>query len=91
MTVAAIDQFARDAARDAAHEAALSAQAIRQHMVACERNHAEDRARFDRLESGLGRIHGRIDVLVRGMLFAALGLMGSALLSVLGWLASNSS
>ena len=85
----AVDQTARDLAMKSAHKAELSEQAIRMHMQACETNHAEDGKRFDKLEQGLGRIHGRIDALVRGgMIFCVTTLVGVAI-GVIGWLATR--
>jgi ABC-type nickel/cobalt efflux system permease component RcnA len=84
-----VDQQARDHALKAQHMAELSAQAISQHMDACEKNHAEDAKRFDKLSDGLSRIHGRIDALVRGGLYAAFGALFAIAVSVVGFLATK--
>lgn len=82
-----IDQQARDTAMKAQHAAELSAQAIAQHMTACEKNHEEDAKRFDKLSEGLLRIHDRLDALVRGGLYAAFGALFAIAVSVIGFLA----
>lgn len=63
----AIDQRARDDAKDAGHKADLAAQLIRQHIDSCEKAHAENSKKLDKLEGGIGRVHGRIDDLVEKM------------------------
>lgn len=58
-----IDQRARDDAKDAGHRADLASQLIRQHIDSCEKAHAENSLKLDKLEAGLTRVHARIDQL----------------------------
>jgi len=56
-----IDQQARDDAKDARHSADMATQLIQQHITSCERAHAENSKKLDKMEGSFTRLHQRID------------------------------
>ncbi len=70
-----IDQRARDDAKDAKHKAETNEQLFNAHMSQCALNHEEDKKHFDKLETGLGRVHGRIDKLLWAVLVGVVGIL----------------
>ena len=79
-----IDLDARKTALEAGHAAAMALEKIESHTKWCEDASRRQERLAERLEKSIGRVHGRLDKLLYGVLAAVIMVVAQMVMKKLG-------